>query len=120
MTRTAVLVRLYAALLAAAGAALLFVPDLAGPGAGIAGQLAGAGLLGFATANWTGRGLVLGGVYGRALVAGNQAFAVVGTLVLVQHVAAEPALPAAALLGVLAFGAVLYSALLYRSPGVQI
>lgn len=114
---TATLIRVYAALLAALGLALLFVPEVSGvAGAEALGQLVGAGLIGFAVVNWVGRGLVLGGVYGRALVAGNQAFAFIGALVLVRPVLADPSVPAATLLSVLAFGAILYSVLLYSSP----
>lgn len=112
-----VLIRVYAALLAALGIAPLFLPELSG----VAGvepltQLVGAGLIGFAVANWTGRGLVLGGIYGRALVAGNQAFALIGALVLVRPVFADPTAPSVLLLAVLTFGAILYSVLLYRPP----
>ena len=68
---------------------------------------------------WAARGLVLGGIYGRAVVVGNQTFAVVGALVLGRVFLADPNLPSGVLLGLLAFGAVLFSALLYRSPGGQ-
>ena len=123
MTLISGLVRLYAALLLVAGAALLFAPEvafsaatLAGPEPLVLAQLVGAALLGFAAANWTGRGAILGGIYGRAVVVGNQAFAFVGVLVLVRNLPSERSPAFWALLLVLVFGAGLYSVLLYRPP----
>ena len=113
---TRILLRVYAALLAASGLALLFAPNLLAAEPPVLGQLLGAGLIGFAGANWTGRGLLLGGIHGRALVVGNQAFAFVGALVLVRPVLAHPTVSASLLLAVLTFGAILYSALMFGSP----
>ena len=112
----AVLIRVYAALLAALGLALLFAPELLAAEPPVLGQLVGAGLIGFAAANWTGRGLLLGGIHGRALVVGNQAFAFVGALVLVRPVLAHPTVGTSVLLAVLAFGAALYSVMMFGSP----
>lgn len=113
------LLRLYAALLAAAGAVLLFAPEASGA-ADVRGlvlaQLVGASLLGFAALTWAARGVVLGGIYGRAVVAGNQTFAVVGALVLGRHLLRAPDAVAGALFGLLVAGGVLYSVLLYGSP----
>ena len=121
MTLTSGLVRAYAALLALSGLALLFAPELVvadspDPRPPVLAQLVGASLLGFAAANWTGRGAVLGGIYGRAVVVGNQAFAFVGALVLLRSLPADPGAGFWVLLLVLAFGAVLYSVLLFRPP----
>lgn len=123
MRLTSALVRLYAALLLVTGAALLFAPEVVFVGAAgsdvkalVLAQLVGAALLGFAAANWTARGAILGGIYGRAVVMGNQAFAFIGVLVLLRNLPAERGLAFWFFLLVLAFGAVLYSVLLYRSP----
>ncbi len=113
------LLRLYAALLATAGAVLLFAPEASGATDArglVLAQLVGAALLGFAALNWTARGVVLGGIYGRAVVVGNLAFSVVGALVLGRSLLNAPDLAVGALFGVLAFGAALYSVLLRRSP----
>lgn len=124
MRLTTTLVTLYAALLLAAGLALLFAPEVVFPaaeaGAPLAlAQLLGAALLGFAAADWTARHALLGGIYGRAVVAGNQVFAFVGALVLLKDVPAEGGLAFWAVLLVLVFGAVLFSVLLYRSPRLK-
>jgi hypothetical protein len=74
-----------------AGAVLLFAPREVGtvllPGANppVLVQLLGGALVGFAIANWTARGSALGGIYGRAVVAGNQAHFMIGALVLLTH-----------------------------------
>jgi hypothetical protein len=78
--------------LAIVGAMLLFAPDEASsvlmPGCGhpVLVQLLGAALLGFGAANWIARGAALGGIYGRAVVAGNQTHLTVGALLLVKHI----------------------------------
>ena len=117
------LVQIYAVALLLAGALLLFAPEAAAPLANAADpsslaltQLLSAALLGFGAANWTGRGVILGGIYGRALVVGNQAFAFVGVLVLGKGVPAGAGPVVWGLLALLACGAVLYSVLLYRPP----
>jgi hypothetical protein len=77
--------------LAAPGLLLVFAPsELAralghAPGGDALLQVFGAALLGFAAANWTARGSFLGGIYGRSVVAGNQAHFFIGALVLVSH-----------------------------------
>ena len=75
-----------------------------------------AALLGFGAANWAGRGLALGGIYGRSLVVGNQAFAFVGALVLLKSASLGLSLVLWGLLVLLALGAILYSLLLFRPP----
>ena len=77
--------------LAMAGAVLLFAPDEAAnvlvPGSShpILVQVLGGALVGFGIANWTARGAALGGIYGRAVVAGNQAHLMIGAILLVKH-----------------------------------
>jgi hypothetical protein len=76
-----------AAALLAGGAALLFAPDalgLHGPTARAVGALYGAALLGLGAAAWVARAAPLGGIYGRALVVGQFAHALVGALALVR------------------------------------
>jgi hypothetical protein len=45
-------------------------------------QMAGAAWCGFATLNWLSRGMVVGGIYGRPLIAANLVHALMVTLVL--------------------------------------
>ena len=94
-------VGLSAIFLGAVGALLLFAPDEVGgllvPAPGVASpflQLLGAGLLGFGALNWIGRHHPLGGIYGRAIVAGNQMHSTVGAVVLLKHGITEGASPA--------------------------
>jgi hypothetical protein len=73
------------------GVSLLFAADEVGGALGPAGgsrpllQLLGAALLGFAAMNWIARGSILGGIYGRAVVAGNQTHLTIGAILLVKH-----------------------------------
>ncbi len=116
---TSSLVTLYAALLFAGGLALLFAPEEIGatvdPAAGsVFPQLLAAALLGFGVVSWTARRALLGGVYGRAVVAGNQAFAFVGALSLLGRIGDGLGAGFWVLLGVFGYGAVLYTVLLLR------
>lgn len=114
--------------LAIVGAVLLFAPDEASrvlmPGSGrpVLVQLLGAALLGCGTANWIARGAALGGIYGRAVVAGNQTHLTVGALLLVKHgveVVGAPH-PAYWVLTVLyVFGAAFFSYLMFFSSGLR-
>lgn len=45
----------------------------------------GAALLGFASMNWIARHNVIGGIYGRAVVAANQTHFTIGAIVLMKH-----------------------------------
>ncbi len=116
-----------AALLGLAGIALLFAAAeiqrlLTGPGAApappVALQLWAAGLLGLAAASWIGRGLILGGIYARALVLGNLAHWTIGALVGVgaalDHPRSGVLWAAAVVYGMLALG---FGWLLRRHPG---
>ena len=60
----------------------LLLPDARGR---VLAQLLGAALLGCASANWTARGSALGGIYGRAIVVGNQTHLTIGALLLVNN-----------------------------------
>ena len=76
---TTVLMLASAVFLAVCGAGATFLPaELlqalqapVSPGAVVLAQLGGAALLGFAMLNWMSRASVLGGIYGRPLIAGN-------------------------------------------------
>lgn len=122
MTRLSVLVTLYAALLALCGTALLFAPAEVGAlvdgeaGGTVVAQLLGAALLGLAVTAGVARRSILGGIYGRAVVAGHQAFAVVGALTLLGNRPAQAGAGYVVLLGVLLAGAGLFSRLLVRGP----
>ena len=129
--RSAALVKqavgLSAIVLAVAGVLLLFAPDEIGgmlvppPGlAGPFGQLLGAALLGFATLNWIGRHHPLGGIYGRAIVAGNQAHFTIGAVVLVKHGLSAGGPVAYWILAVVyVVEALFFSYLLYGSTGLR-
>jgi hypothetical protein len=109
------------------GAVLLFAPREVGhvllPGANppVLVQLLGGALVGFGIANWTARGSALGGIYGRAVVAGNQAHFMIGALVLVTHgrdgAASHPALWV--FTAMYAVGAVFFSYLMFFSSGLK-
>jgi len=85
--------------LGTAGLALLFAPSELGriaahtdsAAASTASlQLWAAALLGLGATNWIGRGLTLGGIYGRALVTGNVVHWTVGTLIGVRAALDRP------------------------------
>lgn len=48
-------------------------------------SLLGGALIGFGSMNWISRKLTLGGIYGRSLVAGNQAHFFIGALFLLKY-----------------------------------
>ncbi len=111
-----------------AGAVLLFAPREVGtmllPGANppVLVQLLGGALVGFAIANWTARGSALGGIYGRAVVAGNQAHFMIGALVLLTHGREGAASRTAALwlfTGMYVVGAAFFTYLMFFSSGLK-
>jgi hypothetical protein len=113
--------------LAIVGAVLLFAPVEAGnvlmPGSSrpVFVQLIGAALLGYAIANWTARGAALGGIYGRAVVAGNQAHLMIGALLLLTH-GIEMGAPRPAYWVLTIFyviGAAFFSYLMFFSSGLR-
>ena len=60
---------------------------------------------------------LLGGIYDRAVVVGNQTFAVAGALVLGRHLLEAPGVAAGVGFGILLLGAVLFGVVLRRLPG---
>jgi hypothetical protein len=88
-----------AAVLGIAALALIFAPELVlarlaiGPAAGalLLGQLYGAALFGLAIIGWFARTMLLGGIYGRAIVVGGFAHALVGVFALFHALRAFPA-----------------------------
>ncbi len=115
-------VALSALCFAAIGVLLLFAPEEVGgaviplAGGGPLVQLLAAALIGFGVMNWTARGSVLGGIYGRAVVAGNQTHLTVGALLLAKHGLVAGGSPAYSILtGVYVLGAGLFLYLFYSS-----
>jgi hypothetical protein len=112
---------------AAFGAMLLFAPhELSGalaPGRGDSPliPLLGAALLGFGAMNWIARGSILGGIYGRAVVAGNQTHLTIGGLLLAkQGVGVGATSPAYWLLtGLYVLGAAFFGYLTFFSAGTR-
>jgi len=112
-------------LLGLAGVVLLFAPreyaQAAGLGEteGLATAMWGIGMLSFGIVNWTARASILGGIYGRAVVLGNQIYSTTGFLVLLQAMrepAVSPGWPLIAVVVVLGLHAVFFFLLLTRSP----
>lgn len=81
-------------------------------------QAYGASLLGFAMLNWTGRGMTLGGIYGRPLVLGNLMHFGAGGIgamkLVLAHSEAAKLWPLASSYAVLAIG---FGILMFRAPG---
>ena len=79
------LLSITALLLALAGGTGVFAPELIiGAGALWPGQLLGAAWLGLAALDWTGRGTIIGGIYGRPLLLANSTNFLIGALVLLR------------------------------------
>ncbi len=80
-------------------------------------QLAGALYLGFALMNWTAKGMVLGGIYGKAIVLGNFLHFTMGALALLK-VAINPGFGTTiwALTAIYAVFALLFGRLLFVHP----
>ena len=124
MKHTSKLLTFYAVILVLIGIALLFVPDEVSaamsqaedPVHALSVQLLGSAFIGFAFSNWIVRHAPVGGVYGRAVVLGNQAFSLVGALALVGSFPEKPGPAVWILLFVFAGGAVLHGMLLLRGP----
>lgn len=111
-----------AAVLVAFGLVLSFAPEeaivyLGGTVQGfetLLVQLAGALYLGFAITNWTAKGMVLGGIYGRALVLGNFLHFTIGALALLKVASGTAQSPVVwAMAAVYAVFAVLFFRLLF-------
>jgi hypothetical protein len=84
-------------------------------------QLLGAALLGFAAMNWIARAAALGGIYGRAVVAGNQTHLTIGAMLLLKRgvdtANTEPWIWALAIL--YALGAAYFSYLMFFHTGIE-
>ncbi len=115
-----------AALHAAMGLLLSFAPEetLAFMGQPATGrvpvllQLAGALYLGFAVMNWTAKGSVLGGIYGRAIVLGNLLHFTMGALALLKAAMATGlGMIVWVLTGIYAVFALLFGRMLFMHPG---
>jgi hypothetical protein len=106
--------------MAASGIALLFASDdlVRSRSDPRIPQLLGGALLGFAAINWTARGSTLGGIYGRAVVVGNQTHLTIGALLLMGRgfESVSPAWWAVAALYVL--GAGYFTYLTFFSSGI--
>jgi hypothetical protein len=108
-----------AILLGGLGVALVFAPVEIGERLSIQAtppvlNLLGAALLGFGLMNWTARGSTLGGIYGRAIVVGNQMHLTVGALALLKHASASGGSPAYwAFTAVYVLGAALFLHLMF-------
>ena len=113
--------------MAIAGAVLIFAPhevrDVLAWGGDrpVMIQVLGAALYGYGVANWTARGAALGGIYGRAVIAGNQAHLTIGAILLAIHsVDAGSAVPAYwVLTAAYVFGAGFFSYLMFFSSGLR-
>jgi hypothetical protein len=90
VTRASMFVTLVAVLYIAGGIVLLFLPEsISSAGAGLtmsplSAQLYGVALLGLGSGSWIARRGPLGGIYGRAIVAGNFTHTSSATMVLLR------------------------------------
>ena len=117
--------RASALVLLISGLALLFaaddilprlIPNFPATGAWL-GQLLAAAWLGVATLNWLSRSLLLGGIYGRPVVATNAVLYFVTAMVLVKIIrSAETATAMWILVAPAVLFAGIYAWLLYRGP----
>ncbi|MBP8824396.1 MAG: hypothetical protein KBH07_12210 [Flavobacteriales bacterium] len=115
-----------AAVLAVLGLLLSFAPEetlayLGQPAMGavpVLLQLAGALYLGFALMNWTAKGMVLGGIYGRAIMLGNFLHFTMGALALLKA-AIDPGFGTIiwVLTAIYTVFALLFGRLLFTHPG---
>ncbi len=122
---SAYITRVSAILLLLAGLALLFAADAILPVMIVSyppsghwlGQILGAGLLGLASFNYFNRSALIGGIYGRAVVASNMTFYFVTAMVLLRHLRGDEASVSFLLLtAVAALFAGVYGWLLFRGP----
>jgi hypothetical protein len=90
-----------AAILGVAALALIFASDVVLSAAGapvtavsvVIAQLYGAALAGLATVSWVSRNALLGGIFGRAVVAGGATHGIIGALTLAREIFGRHALP---------------------------
>lgn len=117
------IVTLFAVLQIIAGLGMLFVPDAfltfeasGASDANVVAQLVGAAFIGFGAANWIARAAPLGGIYGRAVVVGNQAFSLIGSLILLTNIPTDPPAGFWLVLLLLVSAAILHGSLLIKRP----
>lgn len=117
------IVTLFAVLQIIAGLGMLFVPDAfltfeasGASDADVVAQLVGAAFIGFGAANWIARAAPLGGIYGRAVVVGNQAFSLIGSLILLTNIPTDPPAGFWLVLLLLVSAAILHGSLLIKRP----
>lgn len=117
------IVTLFAVLQIIAGLGMLFVPDAfltfeasGASNANVVAQLVGAAFIGFGAANWITRAAPLGGIYGRAVVVGNQAFSLIGSLILLTNIPTDPPAGFWLVLLLLVSAAILHGSLLIKRP----
>ena len=117
------IVTLFAVLQIIAGLGMLFVPDAfltfeasGASDANVVAQLVGAAFIGFGAANWIARAAPLGGIYGRAVVVGNQAFSLIGSLILLTNIPTDPPVGFWLVLLLLVSAAILHGSLLIKRP----
>lgn len=122
MVRTKWFISASAAVYAFCGFVLLFLPQeffthsvvAANAVNVLIAQILGAALLGLAAANWTARGSLLGGIYGRAIVNGNFCFAFISSMITIRALFSGDApiwlwsLAAVSVLFALSFGYLLF------------
>ena len=119
---TRIVMTLSAVMLGALGVACIFLPQelasaLGLPESGaIAIQMLGALYFGFAMLNWTAKGSLLGGIYGRPIVFGNLAHFVIGTLVLIKPLWKQPDSIMLILTIIYALFAIFFGLILFRHP----
>jgi len=82
-------------------------------------QITGSLYFGFALANWTARGSILGGIYGRALLFGNFGHFFTAGIFLVKLASGEPELPYLMAAMVYAVFAIAFGYLLVYSSGIK-
>jgi hypothetical protein len=120
-----VLLSLAAAIYGVTGMGLLFAPLEFGPFLGLSSlaanevplQMASAGLIGFASLNWMGRGAIYGGIYGRPIAVANFGFGAVLAPTLMQYQMSGQGQPLGWVLSVLVTALWLaYGALLWSKP----
>lgn len=124
MMPTRLLMMASAALLAAIGLAMSFMPQEV---LGLHGtvpdnatvllvQMAGALYLGFAMLNWMAKGVLLGGIYARPLAAGNFLHFIMVAITLVKAAIAFGAVPLMLSAAVFSAFAIGFGLVLFRSP----
>lgn len=82
-------------------------------------QLLGALYFGFAMLNWMAKETLLGGIYGKPIVAGNVIHFVIGALALIKVLSQDQRLIVLVASIVYAVFAVMFSVVMYRNPKIN-